>query len=277
MKAAVIIPIYKEEMDENEKKSLKQCLQVLQNYQVYFITFPALNTNSYKSFIAELGDSSSFQFVYFDSCYFNSIDGYNELMLSRLFYKTFLAYDYILLYQLDAYVFRDELKEWCQKGYDYIGAPWFESFSEDASYHFLGVGNGGFSLRRPKAMLKVINKWTKFYSFGAIYNKVQNSFYNKRKLLFSLFLEFLRIRKKEFSLFPFYRHINEDAILGLEFGKKFKLISVPGEKEAAKFAFEVHAEYLYGMNKRELPFGCHAWYRYEEKFWQGILQASSAD
>ena len=30
----------------------------------------------------------------------------------------------MLIYQLDAYVFKDELLNWANKGYDYIGAPW---------------------------------------------------------------------------------------------------------------------------------------------------------
>lgn len=45
-------------------------------------------------------------------------------MLSAEFYERFLAWDYILLCQTDAFVFRDELADWCARGYDYIGAPW---------------------------------------------------------------------------------------------------------------------------------------------------------
>lgn len=44
-------------------------------------------------------------------------------MLSAEFYDRFAAYEYVLIYQLDAFVFADRLAEFCQMGYDYIGAP----------------------------------------------------------------------------------------------------------------------------------------------------------
>lgn len=50
--------------------------------------------------------------------------GYNRLMLSEDLYSAFSNYEYILICQSDAYIFRDELKEWCEAGYDYVGAPW---------------------------------------------------------------------------------------------------------------------------------------------------------
>jgi hypothetical protein len=36
--------------------------------------------------------------------------------LSASFYERFLDTKYILIYQLDAFVFKDELQEWCDKG-----------------------------------------------------------------------------------------------------------------------------------------------------------------
>jgi hypothetical protein len=60
----------------------------------------------------------------FPKRYFENIEGYNELLLSASFYERFLDTKYILIYQLDAFFFKDELQEWCDRGYDYIGAPW---------------------------------------------------------------------------------------------------------------------------------------------------------
>jgi hypothetical protein len=48
-------------------------------------------------------------------------------MLSIDFYKRFRDYKFILIYQLDAYVFRDELEYWCEQDYDFIGAPLIEN------------------------------------------------------------------------------------------------------------------------------------------------------
>lgn len=62
--------------------------------------------------------------VPFPDTYFKGIAGYNRLMMSPEFYETFAQWEYILIYQTDAWVFSDRLSEWCSKGYDYIGAPW---------------------------------------------------------------------------------------------------------------------------------------------------------
>ena len=48
---------------------------------------------------------------------------YSDYVLSSEFYDTFKAYDYMLLYQLDAFVFEDRLMEFWELKYDYIGAP----------------------------------------------------------------------------------------------------------------------------------------------------------
>ena len=62
----------------------------------------------------------------FNDTYFESIYGYNQLMLNVEFYEAF-SKKYILIYQTDAFIFKDDLNYWCEKDYDYIGAPWIRS------------------------------------------------------------------------------------------------------------------------------------------------------
>ena len=72
----------------------------------------------------------------------NGIAGYNRMMLSEEFYASFPDTEYILICHTDAWIFRDELGDWCRRGYDY-----------EASRQVLygRVGNGGLSLRRVEA------------------------------------------------------------------------------------------------------------------------------
>ena len=51
-----------------------------------------------------------------DEC-FTGVYAYSQLMLEKDFYKR------LLIHQLDAFVFSDELLEFCKMGYDYIRAP----------------------------------------------------------------------------------------------------------------------------------------------------------
>ncbi|MBO7213161.1 MAG: hypothetical protein J6U99_01215, partial [Rikenellaceae bacterium] len=110
-RVVVVIPTYRNELSEWEKLSLEQCVKVL-------------SKNHHIKIVAPEGiDSHGLQVERFDSKFFDGLAGYNKLMLAAEFYDRFSDYDYILIYQLDGWVFRDRLNEWCSQGWDYIGAP----------------------------------------------------------------------------------------------------------------------------------------------------------
>lgn len=138
----VIIPVYKETLTDTEKVSFNRCLQVLGKYPIVLACPENLNLTEYAG--------KNLLFAPFDPSYFLSTKTYNKLMVSEEFYNRFVEYEYILIYQLDAFVFSDQLLEWCHKEYDYIGAPWLTAEGVPNS-----VGNGGFSLRKTKSFLKI--------------------------------------------------------------------------------------------------------------------------
>ncbi len=156
---AVVIPIYKEKLNELEKISLAQCRKVLKNYPIIFVAPEGKNF----SYIAP----NEF-LVQFPPQYFQSVKAYSRLLMSPIFYEPFLSFDYMLIYQLDAFVFYDALEEFCRLDYDYIGAAW-----PYYAWHGLRlektprVGNGGFCLRKVSAChnllteLKQLSNWEK--------------------------------------------------------------------------------------------------------------------
>lgn len=79
-------------------------------------------------------------------------------MSMKAVYKAFAKYEYMLIAQLDAVCFRDDLDEWCGKDYDYVGAPWCHlckhvcRTDQYRSEEKL-VGNGGLSLRKIQTFL----------------------------------------------------------------------------------------------------------------------------
>ncbi len=143
-KVAVVIPAY-HELDRFEKFSLRQARKILGRYPLVFVAPEGKNFSYF-----EPGD----MVANFPEEYFQSVQTYSALMLSPQFYETFLDFDYILIYQLDAFVFYDALEEFCLLGYDYIGAPW--PYLVEVGKKFLRVGNGGFSLRKVKAHYKLL-------------------------------------------------------------------------------------------------------------------------
>jgi len=266
----ILIPIYKEELSPDEYTSLRQCLSVLSKYPITLVCPKSLNLDKY---FAEYAD---FTIEAFDNDFFKSIDGYNKLMMSKQFYHRFLNYEYILIYQLDAYVFRDELEYWCSKNYDYIGSPWYEGFDLATSEQKIkGVGNGGFSLRKVKSHYNALYLYWVHYILKCVYEShAQYIASNKSSFSGSYFLLrafFSRFNKKESNSFKTII-LNEDGYWSFVVPKinfNFKIASIA---EAVKFSFEANPDILYKKNNNQLPFGCHAWPRYNKIFWNSFIK-----
>ena len=120
---AVIIPMYKSSINPNEKISLVQLLKVLSDYDILFVVPESLY---FQPALLIPGNPSleTTGVIRFPDKWFSSTIEYSKLLVSREFYSAFDKYSYILLCQLDAYIFYDGLQDWASKGYDYIGAPW---------------------------------------------------------------------------------------------------------------------------------------------------------
>lgn len=145
-KCCVVIPIYKkfENLNDFEKKTLERTIALMSGkYSIIFVCHNGFETCGYAS-----NDHSVF-FYFFDKKYFYSVYGYNELMLSDIFYETFNNYDYMLLVQLDAFIFQNKLEDFLDLGYDYIGCLHYTPYTKNK----LIDGNGGFSLRKIDAFI----------------------------------------------------------------------------------------------------------------------------
>ena len=119
-KAAVTVPIYRREPEASEKASLAQCVEVLGGSHPLILFAPeSLALGPYLDIAHEAAVER------FGDRFFASVGGYNSLLLSPDFYERFSSFEHILICQLDAWVFRDELDLWCEKKYDYIGAPFY--------------------------------------------------------------------------------------------------------------------------------------------------------
>lgn len=149
-KCAIVIPCYKTELDHNDRVALERCRSVLGEFDIYFIAPEGLKNPYFEKVPVKFFD---------DNC-FSSRDAYSRFMLTPELYISFIEYEYILVYQLDAFVFRNELSMFCDLGFDYIGAPWPTGIlvhTKEKS-KVLRVGNGGLSLRKTKAFLDWIKR-----------------------------------------------------------------------------------------------------------------------
>jgi hypothetical protein len=147
----------------------------------------------------------------------------------------------MLIYQLDAFVFEDSLLAWCAKGYDYIGAPKMRKHHISGRFSCQPVlFNGGLSLRKVKPLLRYIRLYQLFFNEWLANEDAMFSFAQRR-------------------VYPF----------------RF-LLNLPDWKEALAFSIEQNPQTGYKILGK-LPFGCHAWERYEPSFWKGIIAANSSE
>ena len=209
----------------------------------------------------------------FPKRYFRSLRGYNNMMLSDEFYRRFASYEYILLCQLDAFPIRDELAEWCRKGWDYVGAPWFADFERGGSDAFIGAGNGGFSLRRVDAFRAVLAAGT-LHADPERWATLGRDFRLRSTRLVPILIGASRVlpRVPWARLFRMCFSGNEDL-----FWSAYAPFMLPGFRtapvdEALRFAFDCQPRLCWERAGRRLPFGCHAWFKYDPAFWLAVLE-----
>jgi hypothetical protein len=239
-KTIIIIPLYKEKLTEAEKASLVQCCKILNKHDFALVCPSGLNIKEYADIFAGLG--LKFQTQEFDKSFFKSTKTYNLLMLDADFYRRFAAHDFMLVYQLDSYIFRDELDYWCDQGYAFIGAPWNRFDLLRNKLHILKPGvNGGFSLRKIASFIKVL--------------EATDSEGTAKKIM----RDFIKSGKNEDGFFSW---------CSVKIDPAFKVAPL---SVAAHFSFERKPEKLFRMTGGKLPFGCHAWARYNPRFWKKFI------
>ena len=252
----IAVPVYKEFSTKFELYSLERCCTILNKYPISVITHKDLNIQVYINVLEQFG--AAYKVIYFEKKYFETINGYNLLMISPFFYQSFSAYKFLLIYQLDAFVFSDKLIDWCTKGFDYVGAPWLfvnwenkksinDKLPKWASFPFFFqlfrgkdglVGNGGFSLRKVESHIK----------YSIQYNGV----------------------------FPSL-NFNEDIFWGKFVAAKEKYFTIPLAKEALSFSIESNPSGCLKLLNGNLSFGCHAWDKEDIQSWDEVFNKAGVD
>lgn len=255
MKSCVVVfPLYKKP-DALELAFLENGIRLTQGFKQVLVAPEGLAIDH------SFGNLERLEVKRFSAHYFESIKGYNQLLLSRAFYATFALFDYILIHQADVYLFKDELKIWCEKDYDYIGAPWFrpDKLNQGLVYHTLlkaklafkkdkvyatrhnKVGNGGLSLRKVSTALNVLATVTP-----------------------AVLKPYLQAEAPGF---------NEDIFWSLVAPTVLPSYKIPDMVEAMQFAVEFEPEEAYKVLNETLPFGCHAPLKHAPTFWKKFIPA----
>ena len=246
-KAIVVIPIYKKLPSESEKVSIRQTLIMLHKWDVCLIYPTRLGIDQYLQLANECNHKLLLQD--FNTDYFESIDGYNRLMMSSEFYKEFLRYEYILICQPDVLVLSDRLEEWCSKGYDYVGAP-IHKKDKNGNFtdEFWIVGNGGFSLRHVKKFYKILSSYKPICDYNFFIDQ-----YRSYDINITIYYKLLAILRSVFgykNTISYWKKTNlpEDVFFSLRLDELGIGLKKPRPLEALDFAFEQRPSFQYKLN-----------------------------
>lgn len=118
-RCVITIVAYKEHLENYEKLSLHRMYKVLApKYDVLYVipSTEGFDLTEYMDIAAQYGEVVSR--ITMDEDFFKNKFGYNILFTSLWFYYYFLnmGYEYMFVYQLDCYVFRNDLEDWMNLG-----------------------------------------------------------------------------------------------------------------------------------------------------------------
>ncbi len=240
---AVLVPIYKPKPSALETIALRRRAEVLGDYPVYWIAPEGLDTTEY----ARYGPAET---LYYSPDYFHNGATYSRLLLREDFYARFAAFEHVLVHQTDAFVFRDDLEEFCAMDFHYFGAPFakgyaWPSYSPRGLSHIVNrfpallpkrkvyVGNGGFSLRQVEATRRLLrDDWLA----SRTYRGHEDLYFATRALT--------------------------------RWRDTYRICDV---ETATRFALDEEPRTGYEHLGRRLPMGCHAWHKVDAEFWRPFL------
>lgn len=213
----------------------------------------------------------------FPDRYFGSARAHGALLLSEAFYRAFLDYEYILICHLDALVFADRIEEWCAAGYDYIGAPWLVS-PDTPHIAEAKVGNGGFSLRRVRGLLRVLRSRRYFVE--------PDEYWRRYAARTHPIVRALNAPRKYLKRLPVFNDVrwhvqwalrgdvHEDrfwAEFATHYDPEFRIAPV---EVGMRFAFEAEPRRCFERIGGRMPFGAHRWGWFDRAFYEPWLVQS---
>ncbi len=251
----VVIPLYKEELSPVEQLALRNTMQRLAAHPVVFL-HPEDTCFGRLSAIYPQASLLPVSPEWLGTK--NGIAGYNRMMLSEAFYRLFDGTTYILICHADAWIFRDELTDWCGRGYDLVAAPWplRPRYARFPLKQWIALCEGLFS--SPRHLLRT-----------QMYGRVGNGGLCLRRV--ETFARACRAYAGEAAYFlsrPGEGMYNEDIFWALV-PRGFRY---PPVEEALKFSFDIKPRVCYELSGYRLPMGCHGFmHKSRASFWKGFI------
>jgi hypothetical protein len=259
---AIVIPVYKADPSPSEVKSLEQAIRVFGGRDFIMVTHRNLDIRIYLELFAKENVTCAIQ--NFDSKWFQNVKSYSRMLMSTFFYQAFRDYKFIQIYQLDAWVFKDELDLWCNKSYSYIGAP----FADRPPFC---VGNGGFSLRKIADLQNILDLGKELnrmvpYMNPRLHDPWGSLNLKGKFMAIARYMGFFR----SYRFFLEHSTLAEDAFWGTMASDLNPGFHVPDVNEASLYAWDANPSFFYERSNGVLPMGCHGMEKWDSQLWEKV-------
>lgn len=251
----VLIPVYRPTLSDSERASLAQTVRTLGSHPLILLHPAGMEVT------AILREYPALQPLAVSDEWLgtrNGIAGYNRMMLSASFYDLFTDAEYILVCHTDAWIFRDELSEWCARDYDCVAAPW---------------------VRRPVYDLPLVRHWMAHRLRQSVrsgkptrqilYGRIGNGGLSLRRVAsFRAACERYSEQIEQFAATS--HHLFNEDVFWATVPTEFRY---PSWREALGFAIDTNPSFCLRLRDGALPFGCHSWSKPRMwRFWRQIIR-----
>ena len=254
-KCAIYINICDDNLKDYEILSLNRIIDLYCNNDNYDLLFHLPNTIDFNKLLNKYLDNNIKTKCYNDNyknvlCYkdnellFESVNAYNNMLsLNQNFYGNFVNYyNYMLTYQLDGYIFDNQLEYFLNKKYDYIGGYYLPVYANLIKYneyeninteHHL-IMNSGVSLKKLSFCIESIQQNYKNFIKGIEFNNI-------------------------------HAYINDDDFFSMFYTTEVNTL------DSIRFSLNYSgAETHYAINNFQYPFCCHAFHK--SRFLQKLIE-----
>lgn len=264
----VVVPVYCDVMTDWECFAFLNNVDRLQKYPFALAVPQSLDCKNY------LALAPSIRIVRFPDACFQSADSYSRLCLSDFFYEEFSDYQYLLICQLDAYVFSGDIQHWMSLDLDYIGGAVSKSDLKSGQFiRWTASQNGGLSLRKVVSHRRVLRSNKQINCSGLSYElhrdflgttaAVDSSMSFRAQIALHAFVARCRAGFKDLNSAQFIagfepgRTLAEDQFwsrFAPRFDEEFRVASLAyAQVFSVQFSLELTLPFFY----QAPPFGCH--------------------
>lgn len=221
------------------------------------------------------GEDAEVRCVWLPDRWFQSVRTYNRLMLDDSFYAAFDDYSHMLIHQTDAHVFSDRLQEFCELPIDFIGAPWFSGLHRSKEHDPMlpFAGNGGFSLRRIEAFRSVLkHRERPIEALSEISGRLGMQHRGLSRLTLTALSPFSLLFRNTLSSTGVPSMLQEDMFWSKYASRLEPGFRVASPEMAMQFSWECNPKVIWESMGGSLPFGCHAWKKFDPEFWGPFIK-----